>query len=95
MQGLILAVALLASAAQPANPPAAEAQVAGPAEEAKLFEKAKASRVVCRQESKANSRFERRICRKQSDWDAATRQAEDDFNRIQNRPQANYSPPGS
>lgn len=52
----------------------------------------KSERVVCRSESKANSRFTRRVCRKQKDWVATADQAQDDFGKVQGRSMASTIP---
>lgn len=46
---------------------------------------AKSDRVACRQETKANSRFTRRVCRKAKDWNQTAQTAQNDLGSIQMR----------
>ena len=46
---------------------------------------AKSDRVACRQETKANSRFTRRVCRKAKDWNQTAQAAQADLGSVQMR----------
>lgn len=48
-------------------------------------ENAKSDRVACRQETKANSRFTRRVCRKAKDWNQTAQAAQADLGAVQMR----------
>lgn len=46
---------------------------------------AKSNRVACREETKANSRFTRRVCRKAKDWNQTAEAAQADLGSVQMR----------
>lgn len=52
---------------------------------------AKSDRVACRQETKANSRFTRRVCRKAKDWNQTAQAAQADLGAVQTRNQSQQS----
>lgn len=49
---------------------------------------AKSDRVACRQETKPNSRFTRRVCRKAKDWNQTAQAAQADLGAVQMRNQS-------
>ena len=52
----------------------------------------KQDRVVCRSETRVNSRFERKVCRTVSTWKTLEAKAQQDFNEVQQRRQSCVDP---
>ena len=52
-------------------------------------ENANSDRVACREETKPNSRFSRRVCRKAKDWNRTSLAAQGGIQSVQNRTIAN------
>lgn len=78
MRVVILAVAMAMTAG---------AGFAGePAEAVQAAPQAKKEKVICKERTKANSRFTARMCMTQAEWDQTTETARSAFAEVQNRP---------
>jgi hypothetical protein len=53
--------------------------------------KAKKEKVICKERTKANSRFTTKTCMTQAEWDATTETARSAFSEVQNRPMYNIT----
>lgn len=87
-QGFDMRVAVLAMSLALA---AAGVASASDADQMKPAPKAKKEKVICKERTKANSRFSTRSCMTQAEWDQATETARSAFSDVQNRPMINIA----
>lgn len=86
-----LVLSLVLAIADPAPTPATPATEAEPAPAAAETASEDKSRLVCRREMKANSRFSTKICKTVAEWEERAETARRAFGEVQDRPVVDIS----
>lgn len=90
MIAVVFAVALMSAQAEQPPPVQTPPPVTPTVAQTELEEsRANPDRVVCRREAATGTRFVKRICRTQREWDEITEKSQESFREVQNRPIAN------
>lgn len=91
-----LIFSLLLFAAEPAIPPASETTPPAPSTPEQPISEATAAdktRMVCRRESKPNTRFTTKICKTVAEWEERSKTAQESFEDVRGRPMVKICPP--